>query len=135
MKQKKILTIANHCLNEFPYKIEHPEFIFLNEKEFIKYLYDSPLKLKPSLTPAFVAHLPSGNLIVFCYPIIKKLMKNVKAKENFVKGIIMHELFHVWHNYLNVSNQEAFISERVVDNDLKQYFPKLAKILEKKKHI
>jgi len=131
MENKEILEIAEFTLKRFTHPIEKPVFEVMKKTKFVKYLKDSTIEANLEKTPAFVAHLPDGELIVFCNEIIEQLTSNMKDKRKFIEAVTMHELFHIWNKHRCVTSEEALMSEEEVHEEIKKEFPGLAKVLEK----
>lgn len=126
-----LLKEAEYALEKFPYPIRKPSFLILNQKKFLVYLKDSPLSLNIEKTPSFVAHLPDRELVCLCSDTINLMTKGKSEnyKLNFIRAIIMHELFHIRNMHLALTESEALRSEEEVHQQLKTEFPALAKIL------
>ncbi len=133
MDEKDIEMLAEKAYSEFKYRVDKPVFMFLEKKDFSKRLDTTKLKKHLSKTPCLVMEMKGGDVIYFCEDIINALIKGWKKldKENFVKAIVIHELFHVYNN-LPVSDREsALFSESLVHTELKSDYPELARILGK----
>ncbi|MEA3378812.1 MAG: hypothetical protein U9Q69_04185 [Nanoarchaeota archaeon] len=132
MQKQEILKIANATYKSFPNKIQKPLFKIFNKKEFQEYLNGSPLKPNADLSPSFVSHLPSGELIGFCQATINKMIKG-KSKEFqilFLESITLHELYHIKNRNKNISIIEAINSENQVNKEFAKNHPKLAEMLK-----
>ena len=138
MNEKEIEDIANSAFENFKQKVKKPVFMFLEKKEFSKQLDKTKLKKHLSKTPCLVMKMRGGDVIYFCEEVVNSLTKRwgKKAKEDFVKAIVVHELFHVYNNLPVADRDSALFSESLVHDELRKEYPELAKVLDKveKKH-
>jgi hypothetical protein len=133
MNEKEIESLAEKAYSEFNYKVKKPVFMFLDKKEFSKRLGKTKLKKHLSKTPCLVMKMRGGDVIYFCEEIVNGLVKGwkKKSKEDFVKAIVVHELFHVYNNLPVGDRDSAIFSESLVHDELRKEYPLLAKVLDK----
>ena len=134
----EIFKIAKEAKRAFPYKAQDIEFFIMGKSKFCEYLENSYItkdhKEDYSKTPAFVAHLKKNkNVIVFCDEIINKLSKKLKEKEKeeLIKALTTHELFHIINKHSIENEYEALKSEEEVHEEFEEEFPEYKKILDK----
>lgn len=132
MDDDELVNMAVSTLKRFPYSIEKPVFEVMGKRKFTKYLKDVSLDIDPEKTPSFVAHLPDGELVVFCKEIIDRMVseKSEKEKKDFVKAITIHELFHIRNHHRCITSEEAVLSEKEVHREIRKKYPRLAKVLD-----
>lgn len=132
MDDNELVNMAVSALKKFPYSIDKPVFEVMKKRRFIKYLKDVSLDIDPEKTPSFVAHLPDGELVVFCNEIISRMIsgKSNAEKKDFVKAITIHELFHIWNHHRCITSEEAVLSEKEVHREIRKKYPRLAKVLD-----
>ncbi len=132
MDDNELVNIAASALKRFPYCIEKPVFEVMGKRKFLRYLKDVSLDIDPEKTPSFVAHLPDGELVVFCDEIINKMItKKSKAEQKmFIEAITMHELFHIWNHHRCITSEDAILSEKEVHREIRKKYPRLAKVLD-----
>ena len=132
MDEDELINIADSTLRKFPYSIEKPVFEVMGKRKFIRYLKDVSLEIDPEKTPSFVAHLPDGELVVFCKVIIDRMIskKTQRGQRSFVEAITVHELFHIWNRHRCITSEEAILSEKEVHREIRKKYPRLAKVLD-----
>ena len=132
MDEDELINMAVSALKKFPYSIEKPVFEVMGKRKFVKYLKDVSLEIDPEKTPSFVAHLPDGELVVFCEEIISKMLsgKSETERKRFIEAITIHELFHIWNRRRCITSEEAVLSEKEVHREIRKKYPKLAKVLD-----
>ena len=132
MDEAELINIAVSALKRFPYCIEKPVFEVMGKRKFFRYLKDVSLEIDPEKTPSFVAHLPDGELVVFCAEIIDKMVskKTKREQKSFIEAITIHELFHIWNHHRCITSEEAILSEKEVHKEIRKKYPKLSKVLD-----
>ena len=132
MQKEDVLKLAKEAVKEFPLPLEKPQFTFLTKRKFAFYLSESPLEMHLEYTPAFVAHLPEGELVCFCMDILKNFLQGDKEeKKKVIKAITIHELFHIYNKKRAKDGKEALRSEAAVHQEIKKYFKEYYALLEK----
>jgi len=125
--------IALGAIGKFPYKVKKPVVLFIDKKEFSRFLDNMNLKKHLSRTPCFVASMKGGDVIYFCEDIVNGLTKGLRKdnKVKFVEGVTLHELYHVYNNIPVESRSGAIFSEELVHSELDRDFPEIGKFLKK----
>ena len=133
MNDKEIESLAEKVYSEFKYKVAKPVFMFLDKKEFSKRLGKTKLKKHLSKTPCLVMKMRGGDVVYFCEEIVNSLTRcwRKKSKEDFIKAIVVHELFHIYNNLPVSDRDSALFSESLVHSELRKDYPRLAKVLDK----
>tara|TARA_Y100000310_G_scaffold274256_1_gene290155 strand:- start:310 stop:723 length:414 start_codon:yes stop_codon:yes gene_type:complete len=133
MKAKEIEDIAVKAMARFPYKVKRPVILFIDKKEFSRFLDNMNLKKHLGKTPCFVASMKGGDVIYFCEDIVNGLVKGLRRdnKVKFVEGVTLHELYHVYNNIPVGSRSGAIFSEELVHSELDKDFPEIGRFLKK----
>ncbi len=133
MEEKEIENIAVKAMKKFPYKIKNPIILFMDKKEFSRYLNGMKLKKHLSKTPCFVVEMKGGDVIYYCEEIINALVKGLRkeTRVKFIEGITLHELFHIYNQIPVASRNSALFSEELVHEELDEKFPEQSKILKR----
>jgi len=131
MDKGEILLIINDTIINFKKSIEKPTIIFLNKERFSRYLDMMQLEKHLEKTPCFIAEMKGGNIIYYCEEIINTLTKDFSHTEKklFLQGITLHELFHIRNKLHVFTGEEAVFSEKLVDKELKAFYPRQHAIL------
>ena len=133
MEEKEIESIAVKAMKKFPYKIKNPIILFMEKKEFSKFLDGMNLVKHLNKTPCFVAEMKGGDVIYYCKDIINGLIKGLRkeTRVKFVEGITLHELFHIYNQIPVNSRAGALFSEELVHEELDEKFPEQANVLKR----
>jgi hypothetical protein len=132
MDKEEMTLIINDIILNFKKDIETPLTMFLEKKQFSRYLELSEIKAHLDKTPCFVMEMKGGCLIYFCEEIINNLTKDFSEKKLklFLEGITLHELFHIWNRLQAKDANSALFSEELVHEELKELYPKQSEVLE-----
>lgn len=133
MKAKEIEQIALGAMEKFPQKVKKPVILFIDKKEFSRFLDNMNLTKHLSKTPCFVAEMKGGDVIYFCEEVVNSLVKGLRRenKVKFVEGVTLHELYHIYNNIPVESRAGAIFSEELVHSELDKDFPEIGKFLKK----
>ena len=123
-----LLVINDTILN---FKKEKSIVMFLNKERFSHYLDMMQLEKHLEKTPCFVAEMKGGNILYYCEEIINTLTKDFSQskKKLFLQGITLHELLHLKNKIHVFTGEEALFSEKLVDKELKAFYPRQHAIL------
>lgn len=132
MDQEEMTLIINDAILNFSKDISSPLTMFIEKKQFSKYLDLVQLKKHLHLTPCFVMEMKGGSLIYYCKEIIDNLTKDFSKEKKvlFLEGITLHELFHLWNQIQAKDANTALFSEELTHEELKKLYPKQSKVLE-----
>lgn len=127
-----MLLIINDTILNFKKDINKPILMFLNKERFSRYLDMMELEKHLEKTPCFVAEMKGGDILYYCEEIINNLTKNFSHAEKklFIQGITLHELLHIKNKIHVFTGEEAVFSEKLVDKELKAFYPRQHAILD-----
>jgi hypothetical protein len=135
MNEKKVIKAAEQAYDMFSKKHKVDVFLeFLNEEEFFelssksRIIHEELREGLPVKVGSLVVHSGRRETIVLCKDVINLLTKDPE----FVKALVLHELFHVLdRGKIKGQDMIDFIeSEERVHRDFKKEFPKYAEMLE-----
>lgn len=131
MDKEEMLLIINDTILNFKKGENKPTVMFLNKERFSRYLDMIQLEKHLEKTPCFVAEMKGGNVLYYCEEIINSLTKAFSHGETklFLQGITLHELLHIKNKLHVFTGEEAVFSERLVDKELKAFYPRQHAIL------
>lgn len=132
MKKIEVEGLAKETFGQFPYRIKRPAVLFLNKRQFSKYLSDMALEKHPDKTPCFVAHLPAGDCICFYLGVVNRFVKGKPASyaRLFIHAVVLHELYHIYNRHCFETAKEALKSEEGVHREIEKDFPEIAQMLD-----
>ncbi len=121
-----MLLVINDTIINFQKDIQKPFVFFLKKDRFSRYLDLMELEKHLDKTPCFIAEMKGGNVIYFCEEIINHLTKGFsnEKKKIFLQAITLHELFHMRNKLHVFTGEEAVFSEKLVDKELKTFYPR-----------
>lgn len=121
-----MLLIINDTIINFKKDIPKPFVFFLEKNRFSKYLDMMQLEKHLEKTPCFVAEMKGGNILYFCEEIINHLTKDFSKEKIklFLQAITLHELLHIRNKMHVFTGEEAVFSEKLVDKELKAFYPR-----------
>jgi len=131
---KQIMKLSEEAYELFSKKHKRieVELEFVNEEEFFELAEKSKLvhlemeEGLPVKVGSLVMH-GKKDIIVLCVDVINLLTKN----ENFVKALVLHELFHILDKKKVKNNMGSLIkSEERVHKQFIKEFPKYSALLE-----
>ena len=126
MDKEEMLLIINDTILNFKKDIEKPFIMFLKKDRFSHYVDMMELEKHLEKTPCFIAEMKGGNIIYYCEEIINTLTKDFSHTEKklFLQGITLHELLHIKNKIHVFTGEEAVFSEKLVDKELKAFYPR-----------
>ena len=126
MDKGEMLLVINDTILNFKKDIQKPFVFFLSKERFSKYLDMMQLEKHINKTPCFVAEMKGGDIIYYCEEIINCLTKDFSKEKTklFLQAITLHELLHMRNRIHVFTGEEAVFSEKLVDKELKAFYPR-----------